>query len=160
MSKLNNFSKNAEPWCWAAGGVTMLRWLIAHFNCSNWEKCHSADTVRPTDAPSLWQYLHFIWVNKLWYQSSCTWSDGVAYFNRLVELVSYSPSSPTIIWSRNQQSFSRQLAAELSWVLVLAGLVWYRPMCVMRMRRKLQKWKWNLWPVPLSCASMCLLCLL
>ena len=44
----------------------------------------------------------------------------------------------------NQQSFSSQLAAELSWMLVLAGLVWYGPTCVMRMRRQLQKWKWNI----------------
>ena len=41
-----------------------------------------------------------------------------------------TPSSPTVantaafIKSKKQQSFSRQLAAELSWVLVLAGLVW------------------------------------
>ena len=42
----------------------------------------------------------------------------------------FPPSSPTVantaafIKSKKQQSFSRQLAAELSWVLVLAGLVW------------------------------------
>ena len=65
-----------------------------------------------------------------------------------------SPSSPTVantdafILSKNQQSFSSQLAAELSWVLVLAGLVWYGPTCVMRMCRQLQKLKWNLSSVP------------
>ena len=43
---------------------------------------------------------------------------------------SITPSFPTVantaafIKSKKQQSFSRQLAAELSWVLVLAGLVW------------------------------------
>ena len=150
MSKLNNFSKNAEPWCRAAGGVTMLRWLIAHFNCSNWEKCHSADTVRPTDAPSLWQYLHFIWVNKLWYQSSSTWSDGVAYFNRLIELASLVLNILTqLLFGAEISSHSEvSLAAELSWVLVLAGLVWYGRTCVMRMCCQLQTWKLNLWPVP------------
>ena len=65
-----------------------------------------------------------------------------------------APSSPTaantdaFILSKKQQSFSSQLAAELSWVLVLAGLVWYGPTCVMRMCRQLQKLKWNLSSVP------------
>lgn len=32
--------------------------------------------------------IQLIWINKLWYQSRGSWSDGVAYFNRLAERVS------------------------------------------------------------------------
>ena len=56
------------------------------------------------------------------------------------------------ILCKKQQSFSSQLAAELSCVLVLAGLVWCTATsahlggatvakCVLRMSRQLQKWK-------------------
>ena len=97
--------------------------------------------------------IQFIWVNKLWYQSSGTWSDGVAYFNRLIELASLVLNILTqLLFGAEISSHSEvSLAAELSWVLVLAGLVWHRPTCAMRMRRKIQKWKWNLWPVPFLC---------
>ena len=58
-------------------------------------------------------------------------------------------NTDALIWSSKSAVIQQ---SDSIWVLVLAGLVWYGPTCVMRVRRQLKKWKWKCSPVAFSYA--------